>query len=151
MRLTRKRAAGVVKPDMTPMIDMTFQLIAFFMVVVNFSEAEQNQRVRLPLSELAKPPEGTLDDTITLHVARDEKTRQTEVIFGAIECTVSQLGPELLREKQVRAYGGESAYMTTVIIRADRAIKTGEVQEVIKICQDTGYEKFALRAKQEAT
>ena len=151
MRLTRKRAAGVVKPDMTPMIDMTFQLIAFFMVVVNFSEAEQNQRVRLPLSELAKPPEGTLDDTITLHVARDEKTRQTLVIFGAIECTIPQLGPELMREKQVREYGGESAYMTTIIIRADRATKTGEVQEVIKICQDTGYEKFALRAKQEAT
>ena len=29
---------------MTPMIDMTFQLIAFFMFVVNFSEAEQDDR-----------------------------------------------------------------------------------------------------------
>ena len=42
---------------MTPMIDMTFQLIAFFMVLINFSEVEQDQRITLPASELAKPPE----------------------------------------------------------------------------------------------
>ena len=40
---------------MTPMIDMTFQLIAFFMVLVNFADADQNARIRLPSSELAKP------------------------------------------------------------------------------------------------
>ena len=37
--------------DMTPMIDMTFQLITFFMVVKNFSEAEQDDRIQLPLAE----------------------------------------------------------------------------------------------------
>ena len=39
--------------DMTPMIDVTFQLIAFFMFVLNFSEVDQDQRVNLPSSELA--------------------------------------------------------------------------------------------------
>ena len=38
---------------MTPMIDMTFQLIAFFMVLINFTEADQNQAINLPSSELA--------------------------------------------------------------------------------------------------
>ena len=37
---------------MTPMIDVTFQLIAFFMFVLNFSEVDQDQRINLPLSEL---------------------------------------------------------------------------------------------------
>ena len=37
----------------------------------------------------------------------------------------------------------------TVILRADANAKTGVVQEVIQKCQDNGYEKFALRAKQE--
>ena len=52
----RKKAEGIHEGDLTPMIDMTFQLIAFFMVLVNFTQTEQNQRIQLPQSELAKPP-----------------------------------------------------------------------------------------------
>ena len=54
--------------DMTPMIDMTFQLITFFMFVMNFSEAEQDDRVQLPMSQLAKPSEGTIETPITLQL-----------------------------------------------------------------------------------
>ena len=43
-------------PDLTPMIDMTFQLIAFFMILLNFSAVDRNEDIQLPLSELAKPP-----------------------------------------------------------------------------------------------
>ena len=124
--------------DLTPMIDMTFQLIAFFMVVVNFSEADQNERIRLPLSELAKPPEAALETPITLQLTDDGT-----VIFGANEVTLSQLPKELLREKQVLEAGGKSSRAATIVIRADRAARTGEVQEMI--------EKFALRARQEST
>ena len=34
-----------------------------------------------------------------------------------------------------------------MIVRADGRAKTGEVQEVVKICQEKGFEKFALRAQ----
>ena len=34
------RGADMVELDYTPMIDMTFQLIAFFMILINFSDAE---------------------------------------------------------------------------------------------------------------
>jgi len=147
MRFTGQRGAPPAKAEMTPMIDMTFQLIAFFMVVVNFSEADQNERIKLPLSELAKPPEAAVETPITLQLT-DEGT----VIFGAKEVDVSQLPAELLREKQVlEATGTKSARQATIIIRADRAAMTGVVQEVIEICQKTGFEKFALRAKQEST
>ncbi|MDD4267587.1 MAG: biopolymer transporter ExbD, partial [Thermoguttaceae bacterium] len=57
---------------MTPMIDMVFQLIAFFMVVINFSEADQNQRIHLPSSELAKPPDAPLESPITINVISEE-------------------------------------------------------------------------------
>ena len=50
----KKIESGVHEGDLTPMIDMTFQLIAFFMVLINFTQSEQNERVQLPLSELAK-------------------------------------------------------------------------------------------------
>jgi biopolymer transport protein ExbD len=54
--------------DMTPMIDMTFQLITFFMFVMNFSEAEQDDRIQLPLSQLAKPVDGPVEKPITLQL-----------------------------------------------------------------------------------
>ena len=34
----------VMEFDMTPMIDMTFQLIAFFMVLINFDASDQDER-----------------------------------------------------------------------------------------------------------
>jgi biopolymer transport protein ExbD len=44
--------------DMTPMIDVTFQLITFFVFTLNFSEAVTDDRIQLPMSQLAKPAEG---------------------------------------------------------------------------------------------
>jgi len=129
------------------MIDMTFQLIAFFMVLVNFSEADQNELIRLPSSELAKPPDAPLETPITLQV-----TDRGSVIFGADEVSIDALQPLLTREKQLlEARRDQSAQNATIIIRADRETKTGKVQEVIEICQKTGFDKFALRAKHQDT
>ena len=56
----KKSDNNTISPDMTPMIDMTFQLIAFFMILINFAEGEQDQRVQLPSSTLAKPPDSSV-------------------------------------------------------------------------------------------
>ena len=55
--MARKQSDGPSKTDidMTPMIDMTFQLITFFVFTLNFSTAVQDDRVQLPMSQLAKP------------------------------------------------------------------------------------------------
>jgi biopolymer transport protein ExbD len=128
--------------DMTPMIDMTFQLITFFMLVMNFSEAEQDDRIQLPLSQLAKPVEGPVEKPITLQV-----TDTSTVIYAGELVPVKQIGGFLEREKASLLEAGREAAAATVIVRADGRSKTGEVQEVIKICQEKGFEKFALRAQ----
>ena len=145
MRLREKKAAGFAEGDMTPMIDMVFQLIAFFMVLVNFTDADQNARIRLPSSELAKPADSPLESPITLQL-----TSKGTVLFAAEEVSVEGIKPLLLRERQVLdATPGKSAGKATIVIRADREAKTGRVQELIKVCQETGFEKFALRAKEQ--
>jgi biopolymer transport protein ExbD len=142
-----KKHSQVREGDMTPMIDMTFQLIAFFMVLVNFAAEDQNQLIRLPKSELAKPPDTPPESPITLQV-----TRHGEVLIGGDQYPEpSMIRPALLREKQLlQARPDASFQKATIIIRADRETKTGDVQQVIKVCQDTGFEKFALRAKARA-
>lgn len=132
-----------IQGDMTPMIDMTFQLITFFLVLLNFGEGEQDERIRLPLSELAKPPEAASEWPITLQL-----TRIGTVLVGGEEIPIEGLKPLLFREKQVAERLNRNPKEATIIIRADADSKTGLVQELIKICQETGYEKFVLRAKQ---
>jgi biopolymer transport protein ExbD len=136
--------AGFAEGDMTPMIDMTFQLIAFFMVLINFTEADQNERIKLPISQLAKPPDAPLEDPITLQI-----TEEGTILLAGEEFSVEQLPVPLRRERRVlENTPGKSISGATIVIRADMLAKAGKVQEVIKTCQDTGFERFALRAKQ---
>ena len=128
--------------DMTPMIDMTFQLITFFMFVMNFSEAEQDERIQLPLSQLAKPVEGAMETPITLQL-----TNSGSIIYAGELVAVRDIGGYLEREKSVMLDAGKEPNAATVIVRADGRAKTGEVQDIIRICQEKGFERFALRAQ----
>jgi biopolymer transport protein ExbD len=130
--------------DMTPMIDMTFQLIAFFMIALNFSAAEQSERIKLPASILALPPDGASEQPITLQL-----TAAGSVLFAGLELPVDGLTPHLIQEREVMKRLDQNPTAATVIIRADASSKTGQVQELIKLCQQTGFEKFVLRAQQQ--
>lgn len=90
----RKGEPSTTEIDMTPMIDMTFQLITFFMFVMNFSEAEQDDRIQLPMSQLAKPVEGPTDTPITLQL-----TNSGSVIYAGELVALSDIGSYLDREK----------------------------------------------------
>ena len=141
----KKPSEELHEGDMTPMIDMVFQLIAFFMVLINFSEVDQNQLIRLPSSELAIPPKSPVPSPITIQV-----TEGGRAILGGDDVAVSGLARLLTVERQVLdRLPGKSAKEATIIIRADGSARVGIVQEVIKVCQETGFEKFSLRAKQQ--
>lgn len=134
-----------VELDMTPMIDMTFQLIAFFMILINFDAGEQDERIQLPMSTLAKPPESALETPITIQL-----TKQGQPILGGqVYAEISGIKPVLDNEKYVLQSQNKSEKDATIIIRAHKDAKTGVVQEVIKLCQTIGFEKFTLRAKEE--
>ncbi|MCG8449369.1 MAG: biopolymer transporter ExbD [Pirellulales bacterium] len=145
MRISNRGVKKIVEGDLTPMIDMTFQLIAFFMLVINFSEVEQDQRVQLPASELAKPPAAPYEQPFTIHL-----TRHDSYIFGGNEWSeISTLKSALLKEVQIiKRHTSKNLADVTIIIRGDENAKTGQVQEVIQICQELEFEKFALRGKQ---
>jgi biopolymer transport protein ExbD len=140
-----KRQTYSSDPDMTPMIDCTFQLVIFFLLTLNFSSDEQSELIRLPSSELAKPAEGALDTAVTVQVLSSGI-----VLFGGDEMTPAALGGPLRRERDViRTVLHRDIKNATIVIRADRDVPTGIVQEVILVCQKADFEKFALRAKWE--
>jgi biopolymer transport protein ExbD len=133
--------------DMTPMIDVTFQLITFFIFTLNFSQAVQDDRVQLPMSQLAKPAEAATDDPITLQIWPDPADKQTKVIYNGEAIRVPDIGGYLEQEKRVLVDAGREPAAATVIVRGDGRVPTGEVQDLIKICQEKGFERFVLRAQ----
>ncbi len=143
MRVKRIKT-DMAEGDMTPMIDMVFQLIAFFMVLINFAQTESNDRVVLPSSTLVKPPEAPLEFPIVLHVAKDG-----EIILGGDNYTAETLRVGLQREISVINAEKKSVGDANVIIRAHKDTAAGDVQEVIRVAQEQKLENFALRVKED--
>lgn len=143
--MAKSLGTALVEMDMTPMIDVTFQLIIFFMLAISFAEADQDQRIKLPLSELAKPPEGQLETPLTVQL-----TDQRTIIFGAQEVTLDRLKPLLEVEWELLSRRRKTEPRdATIVLRGDRDAPVGEVQQVMRICQEVGFEQFILRARQE--
>ena len=131
--------------DLTPMIDMTFQLIAFFMILINFDANHQDERVQLPSSTLAKPPEGPLENPIVILVAKNGHP-----IMGGDEFEdAAGLKPKLNTEKFVLQQQSKSEKNASIVIRAHQRAKTGQLQGIIKVCQEIGFEKFVLRVMED--
>jgi len=130
--------------DLTAMIDMVFQLIIFFMVLINFSQDDQNDKIKLPSSELAKPPDAPLTFPIVLHLNAD-----SVIYMGTNVVSVETIAPLLRTEIQLLASRNQTAKDANIIIRGDQNTPGGVVQDLIKKCQELGFEKFALRVREE--
>lgn len=156
---TRKVEMGFTEPDMTPMIDIVFQLLTFFMIAINFENTKADERVKLPKDVLAKPPEVKPEHELVLNFgfARNpdgsRKSQIPTIFYNEKYVEVDKLTPDLEQEKRVmEAMHGKSVIGdVTVLIRADAEVPTGLVQQLIKKCQDNGFSKFSLRATADET
>ena len=145
------------EPDMTPMIDCVFQLITFFMVVINFENTQADERVKLPDSALAKPPKVKIEDELVLNIGyirKDGKILSEPLVFWpGQDVPVKEIEPFLVKEKQFwkLKHAGAKKMSSTVTIRADIDVPTGVVQELIQACQSQGFEKFVLKAMEPSS
>jgi biopolymer transport protein ExbD len=137
------------EPNLTPMLDMVFQLVTFFMLVINFKSAEMDLSLKLPVVGSARPVEthgqrGLL--VLNIDNAGNLKIygRAVQNIEGYVrnEAQASMLSNHLTAEE----VAGGTELPTTIVIRADRATPFKMLNRVIKACQDNGFRKFALKA-----
>lgn len=155
MRLGRRVADEGTPVDMTPMIDMTFQLIAFFMFVLNFNNDLIDERVRLPVADHATPTEDAPQGPVYVNMS----SLGMVYLPGGVEAdplTDEALFRQALTQEarlarlNMRIAGRDPAQeglWTTVVIRAHRDAPYGSVQRVIQISQSVGFQKFWLRAQ----
>jgi len=144
-----KLSQGVkAEPNLTPILDMVFQLITFFMLVMTFKSAEVDFNLKLPVVGSARPVKTDgRTGLLVLNVDQAGNVRTTQPIrdfdaFIRIQSQATLLANHLTPADLES--GGELP--TTVVIRADRATPFSKLNRVIKACQENGFRKFALKA-----
>jgi biopolymer transport protein ExbD len=148
--------ASITELDMTPMIDIVFQLITFFMVINNFDQNEADERVSLPKDQLAKPPAVQRKNSFTLNFGFDRDTKGVILdptpyfFFGDERIPLANVRSRLQQESQFFRTVGTDLAEVTVEIRADAEIPSGMIQELIQISQENGieFQRFALKVTQ---
>jgi biopolymer transport protein ExbD len=135
------------EPNLTPILDMVFQLVTFFMLVMNFKAAALDSSLHLPVIGSAIPIENGDTDVLVLNVMRDGKLR----MYGEIRSVESCIAEEAraARRNADRASSESIAsneLATTVIIRADRTTPYHLIHLVIQACQAHGFRSFQYRA-----
>ena len=66
-----------LKPDLSPMIDLVFLLLIFFMVTANMITYKKDKRVVVPVASDAKVPE-LIEGRVVLNVLQDGRVVDTE-------------------------------------------------------------------------
>ena len=152
----KKASPSVPEVDMTPMIDIVFQLIAFFMVITNFEQTQADERVILPKDALVQPPKVKREDELTVNIGyfRDTNGDRLDpdpyIFWPGEPIKLDGLEKKLRLEAQIYRDEGTNIEEVTVVIRADAEVPTGLVQGVIKTAQKEGiqFQKFAIKARQ---
>lgn len=134
------------EPDLTPLLDMVFQLITFFMLVINFKGAALDQSLQLPVLGSARPLEWKGDyEPLMLNVNNEGQVR----VYGEVVSAEKFIADEAADlKKQLRAAGeaNPKELPVPVVLRADKGTRFHLVNHVIKLCQDNGYVQFSLSA-----
>jgi biopolymer transport protein ExbD len=142
------------EPNLTPLLDIVFQLITFFMLVINFSQDNFDARIKLPVAGSARP----LDDAAKLDEERlvlnvDSKGN---LIFNGQVLTASEASEKIKFEAQIARHnlktlkGGKvepgESLPGRIVIRADRDTSFESLFTLINICQTNGFQKYDLKA-----
>jgi biopolymer transport protein ExbD len=140
--------ASSAEPNLTPILDMVFQLITFFMLVVNFKSEAINQDLLLPVIGSARPVETHgQEHLLVLNIDAQGQLLVYKVPKQIEQYIASEAQAVLFaarREHPELQHGDELP--TTVVIRCDQATPFTLLNRVIKACQKHGFRKFALMA-----
>jgi biopolymer transport protein ExbD len=129
-----KKSSALNKLNLTPMIDVVFQLLIFFLVATRFEEEERELDLVLPqaseaMARIAKPKE--------LFINVDRSGR---IILGGRQVSTDELFGQL-RQAQADNPGRQA-----VIIRGDEQADLKYVVAVMNVCARAGIRDCRITA-----
>ena len=120
--------------DLTPMVDMVFNLLIFFALSLNFVTTTGGINVKLPEASSAKPLK---TENITINL-----TKTGQIYYNKQPVSVNVV------KKKLKGVKDKS---TLVIIRADNQVEHGKVVQVMDIAKSEGFTKLAIAVQKEGS
>ena len=131
MKLERRRRRGEGLIELTPLIDVVFLLLIFFMVATTFDDVKGGIKIELPQStirEIAEVKEIQIivdkDKNMILNFKENGKTEQISVNKDSLK---ARLAEKLSESKE-----------KNVIISADKKLGYGYIVEIMSISKEAG-------------
>lgn len=131
--MLRARRSSRFRPgpslDLTPMVDVVFLLVIFFMVSTTFITLESGLPVDLPEAQTSVAEPSTLP-TVTV-------TKDGQIFFGGVIVAEAQLAAIVRQDL-------ETTGQTTVVLRADREVAHGVAVRIMDLLKQAGAQRIAI-------
>ena len=144
MNITSDQGTEEVEVDMTPMIDVTFLLLIFFVIISTLTRLETEAEVVLPIAEQAQVEDAPDVNQLVINVESDEDI----FILGA-QCNEQQIAALLKREADKSREKGTPWSNQSIVIRGHGRTPYSRIQWLMKQCLSQGIWKLHLAALQE--
>ena len=136
--MSKKRKAPDAELDMTPMIDVVFQLIIFFVTTIDMENKALETKVRMAMSPHGPVEEKKDPRTVVVDVEKDGTIK--------IQRTVLSEGQLYTVLKNARVASGST---TPVVIRGDFDVKHEYIHKVMAVAGKAGLWKIRFAALKE--
>ena len=120
--------------NLTPMIDIVFLLVIFFMVGARFTEQERQYDIQLPSSAEVRPLPGT-SDPLLINVRRDGT-----ILLGSQPVALAELETQLREAK-------ENFEDQAVVVRGEGEGLYQPVIDVLGVCHRSQVTRISLAYK----
>jgi biopolymer transport protein ExbD len=117
--------------DLTPIVDVVFNLLIFFALSLNFAVTSGGINVKLPKASSAEPIKA---QELTINLTADGKTYLNDKVI-----TLDKLSQKLKEKKDKDSL---------VIIRADSSVTHGRVVEAMDTVKTNGFSRLAIAVDQ---
>jgi biopolymer transport protein ExbD len=144
LRVSAKAPPPVLDMDMTPMIDVVFQLLIFFMLCSAFNEAERAAKLQLPMAYQAMFQKDVDKERTIVNIERDGT-----IVMYEHSYTIEQFKVQLAKVAQLLRAMGARTGQAPIVLRGDRLCEFKHIREVIAAVYDARIEKVMFAAYQK--
>lgn len=137
MKIERQRRKGELILELTPLIDVVFLLLIFFLVATTFDEMRGGIKIDLPQStirEVSEIKEIQLivdkNKNISLHYKENNKVHNSDISIDNLKSTLSKKLSEMDNKN--------------VIISADKSIDYGYIVDLMTISKEAGAQSLDI-------